>query len=102
MDCNELVLEVLQDWVVNGKLALQGTVGDPTVLLQHSNRLAEDFVERHGGSSTYEVAPQCASPAAYHTRTSEKAEDINVIGLEQVGYACLRCHVETRIVRQDN
>jgi hypothetical protein len=69
LDLNELVLKVLQERLVNGKLALQGTIGDPAVLLQHRHRLAEDFVERHGGSSACEVAPQCAYTATYHTRT---------------------------------
>jgi hypothetical protein len=36
------------------------------VWLQYGHRLAEDVVERHGGSSTYGVAPRCASPAAYY------------------------------------
>jgi hypothetical protein len=52
LDRNELVREVLQERVINGKLALQSAIGDPAVLLQHGNRLAEDFVERHSGSST--------------------------------------------------
>jgi hypothetical protein len=43
------------------------------VLLQHGNRLAEDFIERHGGSSTHGIAPRRTSTAAYHTRTSEGA-----------------------------
>jgi hypothetical protein len=33
LDRNELVLEVLQKRVVNGKLTLQGAIGDPAVLL---------------------------------------------------------------------
>src|SRR4029453_10698894 len=40
----------VKERVVKGKLALEGTIGDPAVLLQHGHRLAEGFVERHGGS----------------------------------------------------
>src|SRR5215813_11560795 len=36
-------------------MALQGAIGDPAVLPQHGNRLAENFVERHGGSSACKV-----------------------------------------------
>ena len=64
LDRNELVLEVLKERVVNGKLTLQGAIGDPSVLLQHSNRLAEDFVERHGGFSTQRSVPRRTPTAA--------------------------------------
>ncbi len=61
---DELVLEVLQDHIINGKLALQGAIGDPAMLPQHRNRLAEDVVERHGGSSAYrvDVEGRCGHP----------------------------------------
>ena len=73
LDHNELVLEVLDEIIINSKLALQGAIGDPAVLLQHGNRLAEDVVEGHGGSSSYGIAPRRTSTATYHTRTSEGA-----------------------------
>jgi hypothetical protein len=73
LDRNELGLEILEETIVKGKLALQGAIGDPAVLLQHGYRLAEDFVERHGGSSAYRIAPRRASTAAYHTRTPQGA-----------------------------
>ena len=34
LDLNDLELEILQERVVKGKLALQGAIGDPAVLLQ--------------------------------------------------------------------
>jgi hypothetical protein len=67
------LLEILKVVIVDGKLALQGAIGDPAVLLQHGDRLAEDIVERHGGSSACGVAPRCTSTAAYQTRTPEGA-----------------------------
>ena len=59
--------------LVEGKLALQGTIGDPAMFVQHGDRLAEDLIERHSGSSACGVTPQDASRAAYHTRTPERA-----------------------------
>src|SRR5439155_10817880 len=47
----------------------KGAIGDPTMLLQHRNRLDEDFVERHNRSSVCEIAPRGTSTAVYHTRT---------------------------------
>ena len=67
------VFEILQVVILNGKLALQGAIGDAAVLVQHGDRLAEDFVERHGSSSACRIAPRCASTAAYHTRTPAAA-----------------------------
>jgi hypothetical protein len=51
LDLNELVLKILKERVVEGKLAPEGTVGHPAVLLHHRNRLAQDVIKRHGGSS---------------------------------------------------
>ena len=36
LDRNKLVLEIFQEGVVQGKLALQGAIGDPLVLLDQS------------------------------------------------------------------
>src|SRR5713101_1584718 len=63
------VFEILQVVILNGKLALQGAIGDPAMLVQHGDGLAEDLIERHSSSSVCGVTPQCASTAAYHTRT---------------------------------
>jgi hypothetical protein len=63
------VFEILQVVILNGKLALQGAIGDPAMLVQHGDGLAEDLIERHSSSSVCGVTPQGASTAAYHTRT---------------------------------
>src|SRR4029434_5276458 len=63
------VFEILQVVILNGKLALQGAIGDPAMLMQHSDGLAEDLIERHYGSSVCRVPPQGTSTAAHHTRT---------------------------------
>src|SRR5438132_6767957 len=47
------VCEILQVVILNGKLALQGAIGDPTMLVQHGDGLAEDLIERHSGSSSW-------------------------------------------------
>jgi hypothetical protein len=67
------VFEILEVVLVEGKLALQGAIGDPAMFVQHGERLAEDLIERHSGSSACGVTPQGASPAAYHTRTPGRA-----------------------------
>src|SRR2546430_10289644 len=61
LDLGELVFEVPQERVVERKLALEGTVGHPAVLLEHCNRLAQDIIERHGGSPACGIAPPGAS-----------------------------------------
>jgi hypothetical protein len=86
--------EILKVVIVKGKLALQGAIGDPDVLLQHGDRLAEDFVERHGGSSACGVGPRCASTAAHHTTTPKGAPGMagprGLIGLSpQLCQQCL-------------
>src|SRR5262245_49628490 len=63
------VFEIVQVVILNGKLALQGAIGDPAMLLQHGDALAEDLIECHSGSSACGVTPRCACTAAYHTRT---------------------------------
>ena len=63
------VCEIGQVVILNSELALEGAIGDAAVLVQHGDRLAEDLIERHSGSSTCGVTPQGASTAAYHTRT---------------------------------
>jgi hypothetical protein len=45
------VFEILQVVILNGKLTLQGAIGDPAMLVQHGDRLTEDLIERHNGSS---------------------------------------------------
>jgi hypothetical protein len=45
--------EILKVVIVDVKLTLQGAIRDPAVLLQHGDRLTEDVVERHGGSSAW-------------------------------------------------
>jgi hypothetical protein len=53
--------------------------------LQYGHRLAEDVVERHGGSSTYGVAPRCASTAASHTRRDSDGDHMDLQrGLEAI------------------
>ena len=66
------VFEILQVVIVKGKLALQGAIGDPAMFVQHGDRLAEDLIERHSGSSACGVTPQSASRAASHTSTPAK------------------------------
>jgi hypothetical protein len=39
------------------------------MLVQHGDRLAEDLIERHSGSSACGGTPRYASTAAHHTRT---------------------------------
>ena len=79
------MLILRKERVVTGNLALEGAIGDPGVLLQHGNRLAEDFVERHGGSSTYGAASRCASTAAYHTRRDGDGDSMYLRrGLESI------------------
>jgi hypothetical protein len=39
--------------VVEGKLALQGTIGPSTVLVQLDDRLTEDLIEGQSGSSAW-------------------------------------------------
>ena len=45
--------EIRKVVIINGKLALQGAIGDAAVLVQHGDRLAEDFIERHSSSSAW-------------------------------------------------
>jgi hypothetical protein len=47
MGKEDRLCEIRKVVIVNGKLALEGTIGDPTIVLQHSDRLAEDLIERH-------------------------------------------------------
>ena len=67
------LFQIRQVVVIKGKLALQGAIGDPAMLVQHGDGLAEDLIERHRGSSVCGVTPQGASTAAYHTRTPAEA-----------------------------
>jgi hypothetical protein len=58
------LFQILQVVVVQGKLPLQGAIGDAAMLVQHGERLAEDLIERHSGSSAWGSLPQDASRAA--------------------------------------
>jgi hypothetical protein len=58
------VFEIGEVVLVEGKLALQGAIGDPAMLVQHGDGLAEDLIERHSGSSACGVTPQDAPHAA--------------------------------------
>jgi hypothetical protein len=49
--------EIRKVVIVNGKLALESTIGDAAMVLQQSDRLAEDLIERHGCPSAYGVPP---------------------------------------------
>src|SRR5262249_42695128 len=55
--------EIGQVVIRKGKLAFQGTIGDSTVLVQHGDRVAEDLIERHSGSSACRVTLRSMSPA---------------------------------------
>jgi hypothetical protein len=43
----QLVLEIGEGIVVEGKLSLQGTIGHPTAPLQHGDRLVKDLFKGH-------------------------------------------------------
>jgi hypothetical protein len=51
MGKEERLGEISQILIVNAKLPLQGAIGDPAMLVQHGDRLTEDLIERHNGSS---------------------------------------------------
>ena len=53
LDLGELVLQVLQERVVEGKLALQGAIRDTAQALQHRDGLCQDLLECHNHPSAY-------------------------------------------------
>jgi hypothetical protein len=75
LDLSELVLEIFEERLVEGKLTLEGTVGHPTVLLQHRNRLAEDVVECHDGSSVCGLPHDEAQMPLCYQNTGESSRD---------------------------
>src|SRR5262245_57108633 len=93
--------QIGQVGIVNAKLALEGTIGDPAMLVQHGHRLAEDLVERHGGFSACPVTPWGASAVVYPIRTPQgtpgMAGHAGMPRLHALG--SLRCHTPPKVSR---
>jgi hypothetical protein len=68
LDLSEFVLQVLQECVVEGKLALQGTIRDTAQALQHRDGLCQDLLECHNRPSVYLGTFGLSLPMAHLTR----------------------------------
>ena len=68
LDLGEFVLQVLQELVVEGKLALQGAIRDTAQALQHCDGLRQDLLECHNRPSAYPGVLGVSPPVAYLTR----------------------------------
>src|SRR4029453_17565960 len=98
LDLGKLVLQVLQERIVESKLALQGAIRDTAQALQHGDGLRQDLLECHNRPSACPGALGVSLPVAHLTRrpantqyVTEKAEFVRRLAQsEAVRLLCAR------------